>query len=95
MSRLSEAYAAHDKAIRELVAASEESRGTNQEWTVSHYVTVIGQQRFTEDGVIESDSSLYTPHGGPLTYSLKGLILEIDELVDISEHVYEVGGDEF
>lgn len=95
MTRLSEAYEAHDKAIRELVAASEESRGTNQEWTVSHYVTVIGQQRFTDDGVIESDSSLYTPQGGPLTYSLKGLLAEVEELVDISEHVYEVGGEDF
>ena len=82
MSRLDNAYQHYDQAIKELIAASEEAAGTQESWIVSHYATVVGQQRFTDEGPPETVETLILPFNGPLTYMLKGLILEIPELVE-------------
>jgi hypothetical protein len=78
--RLDAAYEAFDAALKELVAANEEEQGTEDAWVVSHYVTVVGQQRFGEFGV-DSAHSMLLPFGGGLTYSLEGLLGKVPALV--------------
>ena len=82
MSRLDDAYRQYDKAIKELVAASDEAAQTEDTWIVSHYLTVVGQQRFTDAGPVESVESLFLPFNGPLTYSLDGLAARLPGLID-------------
>ena len=79
MSRLDNAYQQMDKAVKELVAASAETAET---WIVSHYLTVVGQQRYTDAGPVESVESLYLPFNGSLTYSLDGLAGKLPGLIE-------------
>ncbi|MEU2002050.1 hypothetical protein ACH47B_13260 [Rhodococcus sp. NPDC019627] len=78
--RLDAAYEAFDAALKELVAANEEDQGTEEAWVVSHYATVVGQQRFGDFGV-ESAQTLLLPFGGVVTYSLEGLLGKVPELI--------------
>ena len=84
--RVDTAYQRLDVAVKELVAALEESSGTEEAWVVSHYLTVVGQQRFGDFGV-ESAAQLLLPFGGQMTYPLKGLMAEVPGLVEQSETV--------
>lgn len=78
--RLDSAYENFDAALKELVAANEEEEGTEDNWIVSHYATIVGQQRFGEFGV-DSAHSMLLPFGGALTYSLEGLLGKVPALV--------------
>lgn len=84
--RLHAAYEAFDVALKELVAANEEEQGTEDSWVVSHYATVVGQQRYGEFGV-ESAHSLVLPFGGGLTYSVEGLLGKVPALIASLEDV--------
>lgn len=84
--RVDTAYEKLDAAVKELVASLEEANETEEAWVVSHYMTVVGQQRFGEFGV-ESAAQLLLPFGGVMTYPLKGLLSEFPGLVEQSEAV--------
>ncbi|MBS3692602.1 DUF7213 family protein [Rhodococcus qingshengii] len=83
--RLTRAYEQLDAAINELTTAADEAEGTRESWIVSHYALVVGQQRFTDEGTVDSTQYLALPFGGPLTYSIKGLLSEIPELIGQTE----------
>ncbi|MDF3316456.1 hypothetical protein [Rhodococcus sp. C3V] len=83
--RLDQAYQQLDAAIKELTAAADETTGTQESWIVSHYADIVGHQRFTDTGTLQSTASLILPHGGDITYSLEGLLGKIPELTGQAE----------
>lgn len=88
MTRLSDAYASLDAAVRELLAAADEADGAAEDWTVTDYLLFAGQSRITPGGGLESDHSMFTPFAGDYTYQLKGLLAEFDLKLDVHD-LYE------
>lgn len=99
MTRLDDAYAGLDAAVRELLAVADEQDSADDNWTVSDYALFVGQSRITERGRIESDTSMFTPFGGDLTYQLKGLLgawgFKLDDVGDFSYFDGDDGRGEF
>lgn len=48
---------------------------------VAHYVAVVGLERFTADGDVETAISLYYPDGQP-DYVIEGLLMQGERLRD-------------
>lgn len=85
MTRLSDAYAGLDAAVRELLAAADEADETSDDWTVTDYLLFVGQTRITPGGALESDVSMFTPFAGGYTYQLKGLLAEFNLELDAQD----------
>lgn len=85
--RLEQAHKAFDEALRELVAATEDYYETPEAWTVTDYVIVVGQQRFTDAGVRVGEVTLIEPSAGQPDWVTRALLREAGQVALDSEVV--------
>ncbi|MFC9761663.1 hypothetical protein [Rhodococcus jostii] len=80
--RVDKAYDALDNALQELVNAIDEEDGWADAGTVTDYVIVIGQQRFTGRGRgRDGEPYMLLPFGSQAEYVTNGLLSKVPELL--------------